>query len=221
MIILSYNSRGLGRGVKWAAIRRTIIKNKVNIACFQETKKESFNKGICQAIWGDSSSSWDYVPSIQASGGLLCLWNNSVFEVDTKVKGSNYLMLEGRCVDINQRMFVVNIYAPCDLAGKRLLWDELKQLRASKPPGIWCFMGDFNSIRNQDERYNLSQSRVDPSSISDFNTWISEMELQEIKCVGSTYTWIRPNARVKSRLDRFLVSEQWLLSWPDSSHLGF
>ena len=38
MIILSYNSRGLGRGVKWAAIRRTIIKYKVDIACFSTTK---------------------------------------------------------------------------------------------------------------------------------------------------------------------------------------
>ncbi|KAH1238295.1 Transposon TX1 uncharacterized protein [Glycine max] len=115
-------------------------------------------------------------------------------------------------------MVVVNIYAPCDLAGKRLMWDDLKQMRASKPPGIWCFMGDFNSIRNQDERFSLSQSRADPLSISEFNSWIAEMELQEIKCIGSTYTWIRPNARVKSRLDRFLVSDQWLLSWPDSSH---
>ncbi|KAL5142373.1 Cleavage and polyadenylation specificity factor subunit 2 [Glycine soja] len=115
-------------------------------------------------------------------------------------------------------MVVVNIYAPCDLAGKRLMWDDLKQMRASKPPGIWCFMGDFNSIRNQDERFSLSQSRADPLSISEFNSWIAEMELQEIKCVGSTYTWIRPNARVKSRLDRFLVSDQWLLSWPDSTH---
>ena len=47
MIILYYNSRGLGRGIKWAAIRRLILKHKVDIVCIQETKKESFNKGIC------------------------------------------------------------------------------------------------------------------------------------------------------------------------------
>jgi len=79
MIILSYNSRGLGRGIKWAAIRRLISKYKVDIACIQETKKESFTKEICQSIWGDSSVSWDNVPSIQAAGGLLCLWNNSLY----------------------------------------------------------------------------------------------------------------------------------------------
>ena len=43
------------------------------------------------------------------------------------------------------------------------------------------------------------------------------MELLEIKCFGSMFTWFRPNGNVKSRLDRFLVSEQWLSHWPESS----
>ena len=128
MIILSYNSSGLGRGIKWSAIRRTISKHKVDIVCIQETKKECFNKEICQAIWGDSYASWDYVPSVQAAGGLLCLWNNSVYEVERRVKGRCFLMLEGRWTTSNQRMFLVNVYAPCDLAGKRALWEDLKQI---------------------------------------------------------------------------------------------
>ena len=58
------------------------MKHKVDLVCIQETKKESFDKLICQSMWGDSYVSWDFVPSIQASGGLLCLWNNSDFQVD-------------------------------------------------------------------------------------------------------------------------------------------
>ena len=155
----------------------------MDIVCIQETKKESFNKGICQSIWGDSYASWDNVPSVQAAGGLLCLWNNSVYEVERREKGRNFLMLEGRWLNNNQRMFLVNVYAPCDLARKRVLWDDLKQLRASNPPGAWCFLGDFNSIRSQEERISSSNRIADPSGISDFNQWISEMELQEIKCL--------------------------------------
>ncbi|XP_028201026.1 uncharacterized protein LOC114385181 [Glycine soja] len=45
------------------------------------------------------------------------------------------------------------------------------------------------------------------------------MELQEIKCAGNSFTWIRPNGYVKSRLDRFLVSEHWLSLWPESCQL--
>ena len=101
----------------------------------------------------------------------------------------------------------MNVYAPCDLAGKRALWEELKQLRASNSPGAWCFLGDFNNIRSQDERVSSSNRNADPLGISDFNHWILEMELQEIKYIGSSFTWIRPNGSVKSGLDRFLVSD--------------
>ena len=136
--------------------------------------------------------------------------------MDRREKGRNFILLDGRCVNNNQRLFIVNAYAPCDLAGKRVLWDDLRQLKTSNPNGLWCFLGDFNSIRSQEERISLTQRSVDSYGISDFNQWISEMELQEIKCVGSSFTWIRPNGSVKSRLDRFLVSEQWLSLWPDS-----
>ncbi|RZC19336.1 hypothetical protein D0Y65_006236 [Glycine soja] len=101
------------------------MKHKVDLVCIQETKKESFDKLICQSMWGDSYVSWDFVPSIQASGGSLCLWNNSDFQVERRVKGRNFLMLEGKWVKENQWIRIVNVYAPCDLAGKRTLWDDL------------------------------------------------------------------------------------------------
>ena len=60
---------------------------------------------------------------------------------------------------------------------------------------------------------------IKKNDISAFNQWISDMELQEIKCAGNSFTWIRPNGCVKSRLDRFLVSEHWLSLWPESCQL--
>jgi len=51
MNIASYNVRGLGRGVKWAAIRRLINKENVHMMCIQETKKETIDKSLCQALW--------------------------------------------------------------------------------------------------------------------------------------------------------------------------
>ena len=75
------------------------------------------------------------------------------------------------------------------------MWDELRQLKASNPNGLWCFLGDFNSIRSQEERIGSSKRIVGTNDISDFNDWISEMELQEIKCIGC----------------------RWISHWPDSS----
>jgi len=78
-------------------------------------------------------------------------------------------------------------------------------LKVFNPNGLWCFPGDFNSMRSQEERISSSQRMVDTSDILDFNEWIFDMELQEIKGFGGRFTWFRPNGTVKSRLDRFLV----------------
>ena len=52
-------------------------------------------------------------------------------------------MLEERCNIKNQRLMIVNVYAPCDLAGKKVLWDDLRQLKASNPGDMWCVLGDL------------------------------------------------------------------------------
>ena len=157
--------------IKWAAIRKLNLKYKVDLVCLQETKKENFTKLICQNIWGDSNVSWDSVPSVQTARGLLCMWNNSDFEVDRRVKGRNFLMLVGTWIKDNLKLFIVNVYAPCHLAGKRDLWEELRQLKASNPEGLWCFLRDFNSIRSQDERTGSSQRSV---GTYDSCTWHSQ-----------------------------------------------
>ena len=76
---------------------------------------------------------WDSVPAIHTAGGLLCMWNNSAFEVERKVKGTNFLMLAGKWIKEDMKMSIVNVYAPCDNAGKRELWNQLKQLKDSNP----------------------------------------------------------------------------------------
>ena len=44
MNIVTYNVRGIGRGVKWAAIRRLIKKGNVDLICIQEIKKERISE---------------------------------------------------------------------------------------------------------------------------------------------------------------------------------
>jgi len=56
MNIISYNVRGLGRGVKWPTIRRMVKENHIDMLCLQETKKESVDKAMCIAMWGIQKS---------------------------------------------------------------------------------------------------------------------------------------------------------------------
>ena len=43
------------------------------------------------------------------------------------------------------------------------------------------------------------------------------MALEEVRSVGRRFTWCRPNGSAMSRLDRFLLSDEWLVQWPGST----
>ena len=67
MNIASYNVRGLGRGLKWAAIRRLINKENIQMICLQETKKDSIDKTLYQAIWGSDEVMWEMQLAINSA----------------------------------------------------------------------------------------------------------------------------------------------------------
>ncbi|KAH1214104.1 Transposon TX1 uncharacterized protein [Glycine max] len=178
---------------------------------------ESIDRRLCQYLWADCNASSECAPSINGVGGLLCIWNNDSFSVDRKVVGRGFILLEGMWIKENKRVSIINVYAPCDLQGKRQQWDEILQLKTSSQEGLWCVLGDFNSIRHQDERVSSAQSVGPDPSISEFNSWISYMALEEVRSVGRRFTWCRLNGSAMSRLDRFLLSDEWLVQWPGST----
>lgn len=51
----------------------------------------------------------------------------------------------------------------------------------------------------------------------DFNDFIDGMEILDIPLIGRKYTWMRPNGQQMSRLDRTMVSSEWLIDWPGYS----
>ena len=47
----------------------------------------------------------------------------------------------------------------------------------------------------------------------EFNDFIDKSELEDIPMVDRKFTWYKPNGSVKSRIDRVLVSWEWLDIW--------
>ena len=99
---------------------------------------------------------------------------------------------------------------------KRALWHTVSQLKNQTPDGYWCILGDFNNIRSREERMGSSQRELLDGSIAEFNNWIEELEVEEVPWMGKNFTWFRPNGTAKSKLDRVLVSPEWLSKWPAS-----
>ena len=125
MKIISFNVRGLGRGIKWGSIRRMVIKETVGMLCLQETKKEAIDKALCQALWGYSEVKWELNPTINSPGGMLCLWSEATFKMENKITGSGFIFLQGIWHGYGERVVILNIYSPCDVNMKRILWDQI------------------------------------------------------------------------------------------------
>ncbi|KAL5161297.1 hypothetical protein HKD37_07G018608 [Glycine soja] len=108
--------------------------------------------------------------------------------------------------------------------GLLCLWSEKsfnveRRLKDLNPRGLWCLLGDFNSVRNASERVGVSQrggGGGDPL-INEFNDWLDDVEVLEPPCIGSKYTWYRPNGTARSKLDRVFISSDWLSKWPAST----
>lgn len=62
------------------------------------------------------------------SGGLIVTWRKESFVLSSEFQGSNYLGFEGLWGTNQLRVTIVNIYAPCELRGKRLLCEETVNL---------------------------------------------------------------------------------------------
>nr|GFB93343.1 RNA-directed DNA polymerase, eukaryota [Tanacetum cinerariifolium] len=86
---------------------------------------------------------------------------------------------------------------------KRILWDYVSTL-IDHWNGEVVVLGDFNEVRNIDERRG---SCFNPTSARVFDQFISDSGLVDVKMEGYTFTWSHPSGSKTSKLDRFLVSE--------------
>ncbi|GKV37864.1 hypothetical protein SLEP1_g45836 [Rubroshorea leprosula] len=107
-------------------------------------------------------------------------------------------------------------WIPQSSCSKRVLWSNIKELLMEEG-GCWCLMGDFNAIRSE---YEWNGGRSNMREMAKFDEFIRECGLIDLPLIGRKYTWYQPNEEVMSRLDRFLLSEDWCLKWGDLKQWG-
>ena len=98
------------------------------------------------------------------------------------------------------------VYRPVIGSEKEDFWEELGAIRGLWDDP-WCVGGDFNSVRFPEERRNA------PSLIAEmrrFSEVIGELGLRDSPLTGGPFTWIGAlNSQAASRLDHFLILDQW------------
>ncbi|GJV30199.1 RNA-directed DNA polymerase, eukaryota [Tanacetum coccineum] len=173
------------------------------IIALQETKMDNISHMDVKLLWGNSNYQFVSSDSAGNSGGILCVWEDSIFRKDSMTVSDNFIALFGTWLPNNSKVLIVAVYAPQSPVHKRLLWDYISGLIA-RWHGDSIVFGDFNEVRCAEERFG---SQFHHSSAREFNNFIASSGLVEIKSEGYSYTWSHPSATKMSKLDRFLVSE--------------
>ncbi|KAL3655747.1 hypothetical protein CASFOL_000143 [Castilleja foliolosa] len=115
---------------------------------------------------------------------------------------------------LHMTFYLSGVYARCNRAEKGDLWAHLHQLNLQNEK--WIIGGDFNTIRNFDEKKGGTDPNV--TSLNDFNDFINMNNLQEVNTEGSYFTWCNNQIgkrRIYERLDRVLTNSEAFMSLPN------
>nr|GFC50613.1 RNA-directed DNA polymerase, eukaryota [Tanacetum cinerariifolium] len=160
---------GLGNKTKKGWIRELSVKYKLNFIAIQETKMESVSYMDVKAMWGNSN--FDFVCSDSQGnlGGILCIWEMSMFRKDHVTISDSFIAIYETWLPINSKLLLVSIYAPQQAAYKRVLWEYMSIL-LGRWNGDAILMGDFNEVHSREERQG---SCFNPYSARVFDNFIS------------------------------------------------
>jgi hypothetical protein len=78
-VVLDWNVRGLNDKDKRLVVHNKIEESNCAVICLQETKCESFDHSFIRSFCPKRFDRFAFSPSIGASGGLIVLWNSSIF----------------------------------------------------------------------------------------------------------------------------------------------
>jgi exonuclease III len=197
-----------------------VSEKKPVVLCIQETKMVVVNDQLVTALWGDGVHNFSFQPSVGASGGMVTVWDASKIDVWAKFSFGHVLAIKGKDLLADEVFIIHNVYAPCDLPAKKLLWESLSLHVHNNSDVAICVCGDFNSVRFLEERNGRAVGYRQPD-MEVFNNFICDSMLYDFPICGRLFTWYKGDGISMSRLDRFLLSNKWCDIWPHCIQVAY
>ncbi|XP_022006789.1 uncharacterized protein LOC110905205 [Helianthus annuus] len=189
----SLNMKGAGGPGKASLVRNLIKDNNVGFISLQETQMSNMPDSKIRGFWNNSAMEYVKVDAAGRSGGLLSIWNPSLFKKNMEIVDQNFILVKGELMGENTELVVVNIYAPSSGTERRQVWDKLLDLRDSTL-GMWLIIGDFNEVRVPEDRWN---SNFDGNNAQHFNNFISTAGLLEYPMSGRKFTFMSGDGKIE------------------------
>ncbi|GJX52074.1 RNA-directed DNA polymerase, eukaryota, reverse transcriptase zinc-binding domain protein [Tanacetum coccineum] len=157
--------------------------------------------------------SFDYACSMARglSGGIVSMWDPAVFTKENIWCNDNYVIVQGKWLNITHSYYMVNVYGPQDPIAKATMWNNLITFIQQHHERYVVF-GDLNEVRDESKRFGTNFPR---SKAHLFNSFVDDSGLKEMVMGGKLFTWMNKSGTKMSKLDRFLLSEEVLDDNPD------
>lgn len=211
-----WNIRGFNKQSKHLVAKEWIRRSGFQFGCFIETRvKENRVKGILEKV----VPGWSYLANYEHNslGRIWFTWNPKVrvtpcFQSAQLVTVS--ILMEG-CVE---EVFCSCVYGKNLADERRELWQNLKDHQDSpiiqKAP--WIIFGDFNEILDVEE-HSVDASN-DSMGMREFQDTVTYCSLLDMAYQGPLFTWSnkRINEVICKKLDRVMMNEAWMRSFPQS-----
>ncbi|KAK8659251.1 hypothetical protein V6N13_029459 [Hibiscus sabdariffa] len=211
--IISWNVRGLGKSEKRLAVKRLLRNSKTKLLFIQETKKQVVDNRLFGQLCGRNFNGGHlFSPSVGAAGGILSIWNLDFFDCESNRVTQHFVALMGKVIPADFKCMVINVYASNTVTERLGLFNELKQLIEDINLHV-ILGGDFNEVLSLEERVGVKTHK---KGIKDFGIFIDGLGLIDLPLHEGKFTWSNyRDVPACSRLDRFLISVNILVRWPN------
>jgi exonuclease III len=132
-------------------LRSKIEESQCSIICIQETKCEYIDHKLIRKFCPKHFANFVYSPSVGASGGILIIWNSSVFSGYLIQIQKFGIIMNFVSAHNGESWNLVSVYGPCQGELKDRFASWLYNLHITVGSN-WLLLGDFNFIRSQDNR---------------------------------------------------------------------
>nr|GEW07775.1 RNA-directed DNA polymerase, eukaryota, reverse transcriptase zinc-binding domain protein [Tanacetum cinerariifolium] len=209
-------SNCLAQKAKKDWVKEFSVSHKVNFVTLQETKMEKIDLWCIKRCWGNFAFDYAYSGAVGNSGGILCIWDPSMFLKMNETISDYFTIVRGTWVPSGMKMLIVSVYAPQEFKENKMLWDYLRSV-VSNWDGQVVIMGDFNEVCDISERFG---SVFNKKGAKVFNNFISNAGLVKVPFGGCSFTCCHKSAKKMSKLDRFLISDNLICACPNLSSIS-
>lgn len=204
MKLITWNVRGSNKVYKQTELMKFILMNKVGIIAILEHRVQAqYAKQVIMKI----AYCWDWHANYSDAGRgrIWVLWNSK--DVEFKPLSTHNQVIHGsvKVKATNVLLHLIVVYELHIVTNKREMWDNLRNL-AQHQQGPLLIMGDFNSIRAMDDR--IGGNPVQQAEVIDFNSFMMDNNMTEMKTIGRRYTWT--NSHIYIKIDWDIVNGDWI-----------